>query len=88
MKIDLQRLGATIAEQLEPAILEAIAPKETYTTEDAASYLCLSKSTLNHLRSQGSGPKYSRLERRIVYRKKDLDEFLDSKVQKTNTGSL
>jgi hypothetical protein len=43
---------------------------------EAARVLALSVSTLRSWRSQGRGPVYSRLGRRIVYSREGLDRFL------------
>lgn len=47
-------------------------------TADAASYVGLSKSTLEKLRVTGGGPAYSALGRVVVYRLQDLDEWVNA----------
>ena len=52
-----------------------------YRTKPAAKYLDLSKSKLDKMRCDGTGPAFSKLgERIIVYAKKDLDDWLDTKI--------
>ena len=57
---------------LQPAIL---------TTADAARYLSLATVTLEVWRQQKRGPAYVRLGRRIAYRVRDLESFLDRQTQ-------
>lgn len=50
-------------------------------SEAAASRLMsLSPATLRSWRSQGRGPRFARLGRRIVYRLPDLRRFLDESL--------
>ena len=56
------------------------------STADAAAYLGLSGDTLTSWRSLGKGPRYVRLGRfraRILYRVRDLDDFLRTCAKKT-----
>jgi predicted DNA-binding transcriptional regulator AlpA len=47
-----------------------------YRTPGAAQYLGLSASTLEKMRLQGTGPRFTKLGTRAVgYREEDLDEF-------------
>jgi hypothetical protein len=48
--------------------------------EDAAEVLGLAKSTLAKLRLTGDGPVYCKLGRRVVYRRQDLETWLDSRA--------
>lgn len=57
------------------------APRETLSTEEAGEYLHLSPKTLETMRSRGGGPPYVKLGRRVLYRKRDLEEWLASKVR-------
>lgn len=52
----------------------------TYSTEDAAAYLQLAPGTLMNYRSRGGGPTYCKIGRRVVYRQRDLDAWLDAHV--------
>ena len=45
-------------------------------TNQAATYVGLSPSTMAKLRLSGLGPSYSKLMRRVVYRPADLDAWL------------
>ncbi len=47
---------------------------------EAARYLGLSESYLNKLRSEGGGPKYSKLGSRVTYTQKNLDAYRDAKT--------
>jgi hypothetical protein len=48
-----------------------------HNTREAADYLGISASQLNKLRVFGGGPKYLKLQRRVVYDTRDLDAYLD-----------
>ena len=43
---------------------------------EAADYVGLSKSTLDKLRCYGTGPRYIKLGRAVVYRTTDLDDWM------------
>lgn len=50
---------------------------QLFTTEEAATYLRVSKSYLDKLRVYGGGPRFLRLgKRKVLYRKSDLDAWL------------
>jgi predicted DNA-binding transcriptional regulator AlpA len=52
------------------------------TVPEAANYLRLAKSTLDHYRSAGQGPRFIKLSRRkILYDTRDLDAWLDRHKQ-------
>ena len=46
-------------------------------SKEAAAYLRISEDTLRHWRSKGLGPKYIKINGRILYRLRDLERFLD-----------
>jgi predicted DNA-binding transcriptional regulator AlpA len=52
----------------------------TLTAREAATILGLAASTLAKLRLSGNGPLYCKLGRRVVYRREDLDAWLESRV--------
>ena len=63
----------------------AAAPTDTprrpvVDTMGAAEYLGLHARTLDNWRSQGRGPRYVRVGRRIVYRVHDLEAYLDDRT--------
>lgn len=47
---------------------------------EAAEYLGLHPRTLDNWRSQGCGPRYVRVGRRIVYRVADLETYIESRT--------
>ena len=47
--------------------------------EDAARCLGLSPSYLNKLRVFGGGPAYHKLGRRVLYRRSDLEQWLNGR---------
>ena len=57
------------------------------TTPAAAEYLGLSPATLDTMRSRGGGPVFSKLGRRVVYRREDLDSWVLERQQKSTSDS-
>jgi predicted DNA-binding transcriptional regulator AlpA len=55
------------------------------TVLQAATYVGLAKSTLNHMRTAGKGPRFLKLGTRVVYDTKDLDAWLD-RNKRTSTS--
>jgi predicted DNA-binding transcriptional regulator AlpA len=59
-------------------------PAATYdpslSVADAARYLNLSVSFLNKARSFGTGPRFCKLQHRVVYRQSDLDAWRDQRA--------
>jgi len=51
--------------------------QERMNTEQAASYIGLSKKTLCMWRCQGKGPRFIKLGSRILYKKSDLDTYIE-----------
>lgn len=51
-------------------------PSGVLTEVESARYLTMSIAWLRKMRRIGEGPAYSRLSRRIVYRKQDLDDLI------------
>ena len=49
-----------------------------YPTEQAADYVGLSRASLVTRRWRGTGPKFIKLGRRVIYLKEDLDTWLES----------
>ena len=52
--------------------------REWLTTNEAAEYLRLHFTTLYKWRREGVGPKYYGTDKRIRYRKQDLDDWMMS----------
>jgi len=52
----------------------------TFTAGEAAKMLGLAPSTLAKLRLNGNGPTYCKLGRRVVYRRVDLEQWLQSRT--------
>jgi len=46
----------------------------------ASMYIQLSTATLARMRKDNSGPAYVKLGARVLYRKTDLDAYIESKV--------
>ena len=61
--------------------------KAVMQTDEAAHYLGLAAQTLCKWRCSGGGPRFIRLGRKVVYRIKDLDAFLESRVCESTTDA-
>jgi predicted DNA-binding transcriptional regulator AlpA len=59
----------------------------TLTAEAAAKILGLATSTLAKLRLTGNGPVYCKLGRRVVYRREDLEAWLQSRVVRNTSDA-
>ena len=46
-------------------------------SKEAAVYLRISEDTLRRWRSKGLGPQYIKIHGRILYRRRELERFLD-----------
>ena len=54
-------------------------------TPEAASYIRLSKPTLERLRLTGDGPPYAKLGKAVRYRRTDLDAWLASRLVRSTS---
>ena len=54
---------------------------EILTKEEACNYLKVSRGVLEKYMKNGELP-YAKLERRVLFRKKDIDAFLEKYIQK------
>jgi len=61
------------------------ASKPFLTTDEAADYLGLQKSTLEAWRCRGGGPRFVKLGRAVRYRARDLDDWIESRTR-SNTS--
>jgi predicted DNA-binding transcriptional regulator AlpA len=59
----------------------------TLTADAAAELLGLATSTLAKLRLSGNGPVYCKLGRRVVYRREDLEAWLESRVVRNTSDA-
>jgi excisionase family DNA binding protein len=57
------------------------------STPEAADYLGLKKPTLDGWRSRGFGPKFIRQGRKVSYRQKELDEWLEAGLRSSTAGA-
>jgi excisionase family DNA binding protein len=59
----------------------------TLSAEEAAKFLGLATSTLAKLRLSGHGPVYCKLGRRVVYRREDLEAWLESRAVRNTSDA-
>lgn len=55
-------------------------------TPEAATYIRLSKPTLERLRLTGEGPPYAKLGKAVRYRRADLDAWLASRLIRSTSA--
>ncbi len=53
--------------------------------DSAAAYIGLSVQRLAKLRLEGGGPKFVKVGRSVLYRREDLDTFLQSRIRKSTS---
>ena len=70
---------------METEMLTPKHPKRRGRTADAASYIGLSKSTLEKYRVTGGGPVYASLGRIVIYDFDDLDIWVEAR-KRTSTS--
>jgi len=73
--------AASPAQAAAPPLFEPGA----YSTPLAADYLGLSPATLETLRIRGGGPTFSKLGRRVVYQREDLDAWLAERKRRSTS---
>ena len=61
--------------------------RDILTTVEAASYLRLSKPTLERARVSGEGPLYCKLGGLVRYRRADLDAWLESRLTTSTSAN-
>jgi predicted DNA-binding transcriptional regulator AlpA len=59
----------------------------TLTAGEAAKLVGLAPSTLAKLRLSGNGPLYCKLGRRVVYRRADLEAWLQSRTARDTSDA-
>ncbi|KAA0591980.1 hypothetical protein J2848_003831 [Azospirillum lipoferum] len=59
-----------------------------FTDEEAAEQLRLSAWTLRQWRCKGRGPKFMKIGRRVLYRKKDILSFVTSNTYSSTSQYL
>lgn len=51
------------------------------TTSEAADYLASTKTTLEQWRARNDGPPFVKMGRSVRYRRADLDQWIEARVQ-------
>ena len=59
----------------------ASADKPFLTTQEAADYLRLQRTTLEAWRCRGGGPRFAKFGRSVRYRLSDLDDWIEAKTR-------
>ena len=71
----------------QPAPRAVVLDGGALDTPMAASYLGLSPATLETMRSRGGGPRFSKLGRRVVYQREELDSWLQQRSQRSTSDT-
>ena len=58
------------------------------TVKQAVAYCGISDTTLRRLRAEGKGPRYTVLTHWVLYRKSDIDEWIESRTVETKDTKL
>jgi len=53
-------------------------PNDCMSSKRTAQYLDAAEQTLNNWRHQGRGPSYIKIGKKILYRRSDVDAWLDA----------
>jgi excisionase family DNA binding protein len=61
-------------------------PSPLLDVTEAATYLRCSPSYLNKLRHTGGGPLFVKLGTKVLYRRTDLDRYIDKRVHKSTAA--
>jgi len=61
--------------------MDGVANRVFLDVKQAAELIGLSKSSLDKMRLTGRGPVYLRIGARVVYRRRDIDTWLDQYAQ-------
>lgn len=55
-------------------------------TADAAAYMGVSQDFLKRARITGKGPVYAKIGKKVIYRLRDLDAFVEKNIRLHNSG--
>jgi len=79
---------SSLIETLKGALTPILAiPKVWLDEKEAGRYLSFSVHTLRAWRSKGNGPDYFKLQSRVLYRKEDLDHWVEEhRVRRKKEG--
>ncbi|MDD2324616.1 MAG: helix-turn-helix domain-containing protein [Alphaproteobacteria bacterium] len=61
---------------------------ETFRHVPAAHYIGIAPSTLGKMRSRGDGPAYIKAGKAVVYRKTDLDAWLEQNRRRSTSQRM
>lgn len=70
-----------------PSLHNALSEPGALSTPLAAEYVGLSPATLETLRVRGGGPQFVKLGARVVYRREDLDRWLEERKKKSTSNA-
>jgi predicted DNA-binding transcriptional regulator AlpA len=75
--IPVHELRGMITDAVSAALKNSSPVKQIMTPGEAAAYLGKKEGTLRHWRSQAKGPKFVKGQSGVLYRKADIDAWID-----------
>ena len=68
--------------------MQVLSDEQSFNQNHAAQYLGISVGFLKKLRLDGGGPCYCKIGKKVLYKRIDLDAFIDSsRVSTTNRST-
>jgi predicted DNA-binding transcriptional regulator AlpA len=64
---------------------EGLVRRDRMRTRAAAKYLGVSASLLEKLRLRGTGPRYAKLGKAVIYERGDLDDWADAAKRRSTS---
>lgn len=71
------RIAAAASKLLEPAVSDNLLSQNYLKPDEAANFLCRSARTLARMRAEGRGPAFHREGGVVLYRTRDLTNWLE-----------
>jgi excisionase family DNA binding protein len=90
LNLKIEGLEAHIKQVVEEAVDAALSTRADdpwLTSDEAAAYLKIARSTLHDLVSEGRLPRVGGRKTRLMFRRSDLDAYIASRGQRMNAPS-
>jgi len=68
------------AEVRTKRVRRKVLPPIGLNSSDSARYVGISEAMMRKMRSDGSGPKFRKIGRKVIYLRRDLQQWLESKA--------
>jgi len=67
--------------------MQSLSTEPLLDTKRAAHYLSVEARTLVEWRARGGGPRFTKMNRTVRYRKSDLDQFVEERVRSSTSDT-